>query len=138
MQPIEEEYLHPPHLIKGTPMSTAPNTGPLSQSAVASFVFSSIQVAITSIMFVISYKLSEALSGFSRPGNSNPAFNPDMSGGDLTTAITISAFGIIGFLAGFLAFGSIMSQGKTGFALTMCSMLMSFTCIAITFYPILM
>lgn len=116
-------------------MSVEPNSGALSQTSVASFVFSSIQMAISAIIFTISMMLRNALSGFSSAGSSLSSVNSSKT---FETATILSTFGILGFLIAFVALGSIMTKGKTGFGLTMCSMLMSFTCIALNFYPLVM
>lgn len=113
-----------------------PNSGALSQSSVASFVFSSIQVAISSIIFAISMALQDALSGIAGSRASSSLMTSRST--TYEAAVTLSGFGILGFLIAFVALGSIMTKGKTGFGLTMCSMLMSFTCIAINFYPLVM
>lgn len=116
-------------------------TGPLSQSAVASFVFSSIQLTISVIILVIASVISSALSGFSGSPSSTASPVDSINMGavdqDLLPAIIMSAPGILGLVIAISAAYSIGVKGKSGVGLTFWSVLMSSIFVGINLFPAL-
>jgi hypothetical protein len=110
--------------------------GPLSQAAVASFVFGVIQTSLTVAYYLIVMTISSGLSnaGFALP-QSLPGRTETTESAILLTCL-VNVWGFLGLMTGLIGLVSL-KDGKSGGWLATWGTLMGFTCLLVGFWPLL-
>lgn len=113
---------------------TQPTVLPMSQLAIVAFIFGVLQLLITTIMIIITFKMRELAEAVI--GSSSPTYTSDLD--SLLSVLSINIVGILGMLIGFSAVvvTSRKKDRKDGQGLAAFGTVFSVSCIAITIIPV--